>query len=118
VTVGLAIVPAENLQTYIVLGGGLAAGSFLIPVALGLYWRRATASGAIVSMAVGPAALVVFTLAPSISLGLHPFTWSLLLSLAAGVGVSLCTAPPPPAHVSTLFDAPVAPEIGQTSGSR
>jgi SSS family solute:Na+ symporter/sodium/pantothenate symporter len=118
VTVGLAIVPAENLQTYIVLGGGLAAGSFLIPVALGLYWRRATAWGAIVSMAVGPAALVVFTLAPSISLGLHPFTWSLLLSLAAGVGVSLCTAPPPPAHVSTLFDAPVAPEIGQTSGSR
>lgn len=111
ISVGLTISPAKNLQTYIVLGGGLAAGSFLIPVAMGLYWRRATAWGALAAMAFGAGAIVVFELIPSIRMGIHPFTWSLIASLAAGIGVSLCTAPPSTSHVSTLFDAPVEPAV-------
>jgi SSS family solute:Na+ symporter/sodium/pantothenate symporter len=118
VTVLFSISPAKYIQTYIVLGGSLAAASFLGPVAMGSFWRRATASGAFASMLAGAVGVAVFHFVPSIRLGTHPFLWGLAASLVAGVGVSLCTAPPPPAHVSTLFDAPVAPEIGQTSGSR
>ncbi len=111
VSVAFTINPVENLQTYIVLGGGLAAGSFLIPVAMGLYWRRATGWGAVASMVFGAGAVALFELIPSIRLGLHPFTWSLIASLAAGLVVSLLTAPPPAEHVSTLFDAPVEPAL-------
>jgi SSS family solute:Na+ symporter/sodium/pantothenate symporter len=108
VTVLFTISPAKYLQTYIVLGGALAAASFLVPVAMGLYWRRATAAGAFAAMICGAGTVAIFHFFPSIRLGIQPFTWGLIFSLPAGVLGSLLTPPPAPAHVSALFDAPAA----------
>jgi SSS family solute:Na+ symporter/sodium/pantothenate symporter len=104
ISVLFSISPAKYIQTYIVLGGALAAASFLVPVAMGIFWRRATAAGAFASMIAGALAVAVFHFTPSIRLGIQPFTWGLAASLFCGVAVSLVTAPPDPALVSRLFD--------------
>lgn len=106
VSVVCAIWPPAYLQTLIVLGGSLAAASFLAPVVLGLYWRRATACGAFAAMLAGASAVAITHVYPQ--LGLRPpggpFVWGLAASFGAGLGVSLLTAPPPETRVAELFD--------------
>ena len=50
----LAINPPEMLAFLIWLGIGLMLSAFAVPMIAGLYWRRATAAGAIASMLIGP----------------------------------------------------------------
>ena len=82
------------------LGGSLAASSFLAPVVLGLYWRRATASGAFASMIAGAMAVAVTHFYPLWGVG--TFVWGLAASLIAGILVSLLGSLPP--NTAKLFD--------------
>lgn len=89
----LAVNPPEMLAFLIWLGIGLMLCSFAVPLIAGLYWRRATAQGAIASMIVG--------LTASIGLGyysqfvgtlpMHFSIYALALAIIAMVVVSLAT---------------------------
>lgn len=137
VTIGLivavvALRPPTYLQLIIVFSSTGMAAAFLMPALLGSFWRRATAAGAIASMAtgatvtlflyllgtVGPERLhLVWLVGPNLPigaastfrpfylLGLDPCIWGLASSLAAGVIGSWLSAPPPEARVALLFDA-------------
>lgn len=59
--------------------GGLEA-VFLWPILLGLYWKNATASGALASILVGLAAFITFTAWPLPLGGVHPIVPALVLS--------------------------------------
>lgn len=124
-TVLLALNPPKFLQVVIIFSGAGMAASFLVPVLLGCYWRRATPVGAIAAMVGGAGTnLALYGIGiyqrshgqfPSIGtedkfgpyylLGMDPCVWGLLASLACGVVVSLVTAPPDPRRISLLFDA-------------
>lgn len=124
-TVGLALRPPMYLQVVIIFSGAGMAASFLVPMLLGCYWRRATSAGAIAAMVGGAGTnlgLYAIGIAqrsrgqfPSIGtddkfgpyylLGMDPCVWGLLASLACGVVVSLMTPPPDPRRISLLFDA-------------
>ena len=119
----LALKPPELLQYVIVFASsGLAAG-FLAPVAMGLFWRRATAQGAIAAMLSGAGTVILLysarpilsafgcpELASSLQLpslfGVDPFVWSIAASWTVGIAVSLAT--PLPADrsiIEALFPA-------------
>ena len=104
VAVLLSIQPVEYLQQLIVLGGGGSAAAFLMPVAMGLYWRRATGAGALAAMLVGAGTVAALTWMKLAPLGLEPFVWSLPASAITGVAVSLMTSPPDSKLVARLFD--------------
>jgi SSS family solute:Na+ symporter len=73
-------------------------------LALALLWRRFTAAGALASIGLGVAALALFTQGCLPSLGFLPVLPAFLVALAAAVGVSLASTPPPAAHVALAFD--------------
>ena len=100
-TVGLGIIvfvmalsPPPFLQAIVFYSVGGLASCFLVPLVFGLYWQRANTWGALASIVVGTGGYIVLaTYFPNL-LGLHDVTWSLLLSTAAMVGVSLLTGKP------------------------
>jgi len=115
-----SLYPPDYLQ-YIILftGTGLSA-SFLAPVILTLYWRRASRAGVIAAMLGGFGSAVLFyvlgffglrsevqglptSFQPYYMLGIDPAIWCLGASFLLGIGVSLVTAPPPAAKVEPLF---------------
>ena len=118
----VAMDPPRFLQDIIVFTGSGLASCFLIPVMLGLYWRRATAAGALAAMLGGTATHLAMYLpawidrylgdAPADSivplrpLGLDAVVWGLLASLVLGIGVSLMTRPPAHWLVRELFGEP------------
>jgi SSS family solute:Na+ symporter/sodium/pantothenate symporter len=105
VAVALSVRPVDYLQKFIVLGGGGSAAAFLVPVAMGLYWRRATGAGALAAMIAGAETVLLGSLIdPEFRGHVDPFVWGLGFSLLSGVGVSLAGRPPDPALVSRLFD--------------
>jgi SSS family solute:Na+ symporter len=78
----------------------------LVVLAGGLYWRRATKAGAIVSMLASEAFLVLLwtkTITMP-ALGIHNGVWAMLLGVVLYVGVSLATQPPPEEVVRKFFD--------------
>jgi SSS family solute:Na+ symporter/sodium/pantothenate symporter len=104
VSVVASLKPPAYLQKFIVMGGGGAAAAFLVPVLMGLYWRRATAAGAFAAMFFGASAVLLMNLYPIPRLGFDPFIWGLALSAAAGFAFSLGTKPPPEPILAPLFD--------------
>ncbi|MDE2505919.1 MAG: sodium/solute symporter [Planctomycetota bacterium] len=131
----VAIHPPRYLQMIVVFSSTGMASSFLAPAVLGAFWRRATAAGAIASMAVGAGVTMTlyligrFTpetlglanllppspdigtpgaLRPYYLFGLDPCVWALLASTVAGIAVSLVTKPPDPARVRDFFGADAA----------
>ncbi len=117
----LAADPPTFLQDIIVFTGAGLASCFLMPVMLGLYWRRATAAGAITAMLVGCAVHLSMYLpawvdrylhgtqgaiVPIRPFGLDPIVWGLTSSLTAGIVVSLCTRPPEEWLLDRLFGRP------------
>ncbi|HYE99260.1 MAG TPA: hypothetical protein VEJ18_10135, partial [Planctomycetota bacterium] len=106
VAVVISLKPPEYLQDFIVLAGGGAAATCLVPVVMGLFWRRATAAGAITALIAGGGTVLTFAFLPaSWRLGVDPFIWALAASALLGPAVSLLTAPPPREVVDPLFDA-------------
>jgi SSS family solute:Na+ symporter len=90
-TLLLAINPPEMLAWLIWMGIGVMLATFAVPLLAGLYWRGATAEGAIASMAVGLVAAVGFGYWHQFvgALPVHFSFFALALSLAAMVVVSL-----------------------------
>ncbi len=75
----------------------MASGGLLVmaPAIIGaFFWKRATAAGAIVSMAVGGVVTGVMYVARIYPLGWWPSVWGVLLTTLLFVGVSLVTRPP------------------------
>ena len=98
-----AINPPDFLQRVIVFTGGGLSGSFLIPIALALYWPRFNYQGALAAMVGGfvthassyTAGYLMFDdFRPAKIAGLDPFIPQLVVSLLAGIVV--CNATPPP----------------------
>ncbi len=122
VVTAAALRPPRFLQYLIIFTGAGQACTFLAPIVLGLYWRRATRAGAVAGllggfltvcllwvlgyMGIGKAGThgaVAQDFAPVYLLGLDPIIWGLLISFLLGIGVSLVTRPPPPKHVDVYF---------------
>lgn len=91
----------ELVQFIVLLFTALMASSFLVPVLLGIYWRRATREGAVSAMVGGLVAAVVWkAVGPP---NLDPVVAGVLVSLILMVGVSLVTAPPPASALAPYF---------------
>lgn len=87
----LAINPPEMLAFLIWLGIGLMLSAFAVPMIAGLYWRRATAKGAIASMLIGLIACLGFGTYYNFveKLPMHFSIYALACSIIAMVVVSL-----------------------------
>lgn len=68
--------------------------TFLWPVILGLYWKKANKEGAIASMISGIGSYVAFNYLWERPFGMHPIVLSLLISLAAFIIISNFTKRP------------------------
>ena len=71
----------------------LLTGALFVPIVGALFWRRATAAGALASMAAGSAAVVIFMVRDGLFAN-TPIIWGLVASLVAFVVVSLLTPGP------------------------
>jgi sodium/pantothenate symporter len=117
-----ALWPPDFLQYLIIFTGAGMACTFLAPMVLGLYWRRATREGALAALLTGFATVAILwglgvlgvgkkglmgpagkQFAPLYLLGLDPLFHGLVLSFAAGIVVSWLTRPLPAKHVDRYF---------------
>lgn len=114
IVVGVGVVfaalnPPQYLQDLIVYVGSGLASCFLAPVALGLYWKRMTAAGAIGSMLVGFLVhLSLYLLGegfdqPWRPFSLDPVVVGIGMSFVAGLLISVGTEPPPEDLVRRYF---------------
>lgn len=90
----LAINPPEMLAFLIWMGIALMLCAFAVPLIAGLYWRRATAKGAIASMVVGLATALGLGLYVNVfggTLPMHFSIYALGASILAMIVVSLMT---------------------------
>jgi sodium/pantothenate symporter len=121
VTLG-ALQPPLYLQYIIVFTGAGMACTFLAPMVLALYWRRATRPGALAALLGGfTSVLALYVLgwygvgkagmagpaaekfAPLYLFGLDPLLYGLVASFGLGIGVSLATPAPPAETVDPYF---------------
>ena len=96
VTLLLAINPPEMLVWLIWAGIGIMFATFAVPLLAGLYWRRATREGALVSMALGLIASVVFggiSYFKLAKLPMHFSFYAFVIAVVAMIVVSLMTKP-------------------------
>lgn len=93
VSLVLAINPPDVLVFLIFLAIGLILASFAVPLICGLYWRGATAKGAVASMLVGVISGIMFGYYNQFieKLPMHFSFYAALLSFAAMIIVSLLT---------------------------
>jgi Na+/proline symporter len=78
----------------------------LVVLAGGLYWKRATKAGAIVSMLASEAFLILLwtkTIVMPIK-GIHNGVWAMILGVILYIVVSLATRPAPDEVVKKFFD--------------
>ncbi|RMF44046.1 MAG: hypothetical protein D6753_03560 [Planctomycetota bacterium] len=110
-----AINPPHFLQNIIVFTGAGLSTTFLVPVALALYWPRFNTAGAAAGMLAGFLGLSSMyligwagtgTMAAYQPWGLHPFLIGGAASLIAAIGFTLITPPPRPAVVRQFFYRP------------
>jgi sodium/pantothenate symporter len=117
----LSLRPPEFLQYLIIFSTSGMACTFLVPTVMALYWRRATKAGALAAMIGGFATVFVLycvgviqtylrdqrltgvTLTPVYLLQLDPLVYGFLVSIAAGILVSLWSQPLPTDHVNRYF---------------
>ena len=71
----------------------LLSGALFVPIVGALFWRRATAAGALASMAAGSAVVVIFMVVDGLFAN-TPIIWGMLASLVVFVVVSLLTPKP------------------------
>ncbi len=71
----------------------LLTGALFVPIVGALFWRRATAAGALASMATGSVVVVVFMVVDGLFAN-TPIIWGMLVSLVVFVVVSLLTPRP------------------------
>ncbi|MCS6849603.1 MAG: hypothetical protein NZ700_00360 [Gemmataceae bacterium] len=133
-----ALNPPSFLQYIIVFTGSGQGCAFLVPMALTLYWRRATRAGILAGMLAGFGVLVagyalgwldaadlpwsednlawlpgwgeprLDKFAPLYAGGVDPLLWGLLASAVAGIGISLLTKVDEEQAAKYFFDAPAS----------
>jgi len=99
----------QLVQFIVLLFTALMASSFFAPVVVGVFWRGATAPGAIAAVLGGVSAAALWTLfGPGF---LDPVMPGIAVSVALLLLVSRMTAPPPAAALAPWFDAPGGEEL-------
>jgi len=96
ITLLLAISPPDMLVWLIWAGIGIMFATFAVPLLAGLYWRRATREGALVSMALGLIASLVFggiSYFKLAKLPMHFSFYAFVIAVVAMIVVSLITKP-------------------------
>ena len=78
------------------LAAAAAAGLLMVVPALvgAFFWRRATAAGALGSMLIGAAVVLILQLSGVKPLGMWPGVWGFGVCLGLYIGISLFTTPP------------------------
>lgn len=94
--------PTALADLLVLSNGGVAV---LVPTVIGgLYWKRATKEAALASIIIGEVCMIsmtfLFKIAP---FGLSGAFWSMMISLAIFIGVSLVTKPQ--AHTASVVDS-------------
>jgi len=91
---GLALMQPRVIDTLVLFAWGCLGAAFSPVIILCLYWRRFNWQGAVASLVLGPATIIIWQLAGlnSVVHGLIPGT---ALSFIAAIVVSLATAAPP-----------------------
>jgi len=125
--------PVDYLQAIVVFSGTGAAATFCIPMLMLVFWRRATVPGMVAALLSGAGTMLglyylggvlgwgtsligeATKFRPYFLLGLDPLLWSLAVSLAAGVVVSLLTRTCDEALLSKYFDAEPAETVLPTA---
>jgi len=77
----------------------LLTGALFVPIVGALFWRRATAGGALVSMVVSSVVVVVFMVVDGLFAN-TPIIYGMLVSLVVFVVVSLLTPRPSEQHMT------------------
>ncbi|HUW86178.1 MAG TPA: sodium/solute symporter [Methanoregula sp.] len=96
VTLLLALNPPDMLVWLIWAGIGIMFSTFAVPLLAGLYWRRATREGALVSMALGLIASLVFggiSYFKLAKLPMHFSIYAFVIAVVTMILVSLMTRP-------------------------
>ena len=96
VTLLLAISPPDMLVWLIWAGIGIMFATFAVPMLAGLYWRRATREGALVSMALGLSTSLIFggiSYFELAKLPMHFSFYAFVVAVVAMIVVSLMTKP-------------------------
>jgi Na+/proline symporter len=81
------------ISAIITVAYDLLTGALFVPIVGALFWRRATAAGALASMAAGSIVVVVFMVVDGLFAN-TPIIWGILVSLVVFVVVSLLTPRP------------------------
>ena len=79
---------------------------FVVPILFGIYWKKATAKGAIASVIVGIIALLLFTLNPSVkalAMGFHALFPTTIIASIVMIVVSKFTETPPQETIDRHF---------------
>ena len=79
---------------------------FVVPILFGIYWKKATAKGAIASVIVGIISLLLFTLNPSVkalAMGFHALFPTTIIASIVMIVVSKFTETPPQETVDRHF---------------
>ena len=79
---------------------------FVVPILFGIYWKKATAKGAIAAVVTGVISLLLFTLNPSVkalALGFHALFPTTIISTIVMVIVSKFTKAPPQETIERHF---------------
>mgnify|MGYP002526088980 CR=1 FL=1 len=104
--------PPKFLQDLIVFASGGLGACFLVPMILALYWRRMTASAAIVGMISGGLVMLLFYFIGWVVYGefgaysplnIHPFIWASLTNLLLVVAISMKGKEPDGALIAKFF---------------
>lgn len=79
---------------------------FVVPILFGIYWKKATAKGAIASIIVGIISLLLFTLNPSVkalAMGFHALFPTTIIASIVMIVVSKFTETPPQETIDRHF---------------
>ena len=79
---------------------------FVVPILFGIYWKKATAKGAIASVIVGIISLLLFTLNPSVkalAMGFHALFPTTIIASIVMIVVSKFTESPPQETIDRHF---------------
>ena len=79
---------------------------FVVPILFGIYWKKATAKGAIASVIVGIISLLLFTLNPSVkalAIGFHALFPTTIIASIVMIVVSKFTETPPQETIDRHF---------------
>ena len=110
VIIGIVVICFGVFQPGIIFEINLFAFSgmaiFVVPILFGIYWKKATAKGAIASVIVGIISLLLFTLNPSVkalAMGFHALFPTTIIASIVMIVVSKFTETPPQETIDRHF---------------